>query len=74
MTEAECYQALGWSPGGGLDEEGLRKLILPVSGSDRTDWVLTACVACPMTGYSVPEALTGLCACGEKQIHWEDQL
>jgi hypothetical protein len=51
MTETEAYQQLGWPRAGGYG------FVLPISGSDRTDWETYECpTGCGYRGLCVLEA------------------
>ena len=56
VTEAQAYQAVGWPTVGSRGW-----LILPLSGSDRTDWIAYDCSNCVGVGVSLPEAFTEKC-------------
>jgi hypothetical protein len=81
VTEAQAYEKLGWPTVGGLKagRQGLGKLILPLSGSDRNDWVTIECTQCRYHGVAVLESLTGErlaegcvgCGCKEQIISGE---
>ncbi len=69
MTEAEAYKVVGWAPEGGAPS----LLVLPLSNSDRTDWVAGGCLRCGAKSVSVPEAAGDQCpcpCCGSALVNW----
>lgn len=65
MTEPEAYRAIGWPMQGGLGTK--QPFVLPLSGSDRRDWIAAICSNrnCGGRGVLLPEAFTGACPlCG----------
>jgi hypothetical protein len=50
MTETEAYETLGWP------RAGSAMFILPISGSDRTDWETYECPRGCYRGLTLPEA------------------
>ena len=51
MTETEAYDLLGWPKTGNQMFKAL-----PISGSDRTDWIVFECPAGCYRGLGVPES------------------
>ena len=51
MTESEAYDLLGWPKSGNT-----LFLVLPISGSERTDWIVYECPCdCGYRGLGLPE-------------------
>lgn len=66
MTETEAYNKLGW-PHDGL-VNGRPTLVLPLSGSESTNWMAIRCTECVMVGVTLPHAFTKVCfSCGGAQ-------
>jgi hypothetical protein len=56
VTEAQAYDVLGWP------HVGTRGwFVLPLSGSDRTDWIACECPKCGYKAVTVPEAFVLAC-------------
>jgi hypothetical protein len=65
MTESEAYRELDWPVKGwdGISDQNL--FVLPLCGSDRSDWMVVKCTTCTMRGVSLPEAVSLECVgCG----------
>ena len=60
MTESEAYDLLGWPKSGST-----LFLVLPISGSERTDWIVYECpCGCGYRGMGVPESFDPKVECG----------
>ena len=70
MTESEAYEMLGWPKAGNTPF-----LVLPISGSERTDWIVYECPCdCGYRGMGVPEyfdlKVEGGATCPRCHVPW----
>jgi hypothetical protein len=62
MTETEAYKKLNWP----LEGE-LMAFVLPLSGSEQTDWIVYRCLNCTMKGLCRLEVYEPNCiSCGRQ--------